>query len=389
MDDIKLLNCFEVLANEAKDLYIRKDVPVIEHPISPLEFHRKWVSPNLPVVLKGAVNHWPAIKKWTNDYLRSAIGDKVVQVAATPNGYADAIADGYFVMPEERKMAVKDFLSVLEEPESLPGTILYVQSQNGNLSEDWVDLVKDIESDLPWATEAFGELPSAGNFWMGDERAVTSMHRDPFENIYCVIRGHKDFILHPPTDLPWLPYATLPAARYQIVKKNSSSSKFEIVPLTSGCESKTTVVKEQLEDQEKNYGKPCNGSGLNELSVEDNMGRLNNLRMDEEHSVEGGNCESFDQVGSSHVPWICIDPEKPDLMAYPLYSNATQVKVRVHEGDVLFLPAHWFHHVKQSHQCIAVNFWYDVRFDHRYAYQAFITALLQNSGLNTGCPPLC
>ena len=30
------------------------------------------------------------------------------------------------------------------------------------------------------------------------------MHKDPYENIYCVVRGTKDIILQPPTDLPAL-----------------------------------------------------------------------------------------------------------------------------------------------------------------------------------------
>lgn len=32
------------------------------------------------------------------------------------------------------------------------------------------------------------------------------MHKDHYENIYCVVSGYKDFILHPPTDLAWIPY---------------------------------------------------------------------------------------------------------------------------------------------------------------------------------------
>ncbi|XP_046400151.1 bifunctional peptidase and (3S)-lysyl hydroxylase Jmjd7-like [Ischnura elegans] len=384
MDDVKLLSCFKVLSREAKDLYVRRDVPVVECPISPLEFYRDWVSPNLPVVIKGAVKHWPAIVKWTNAYLRHTIGEKIVQVAATPNGFADAIADGYFVMPEERQMAVKDFLSVMEDPDSLPGTVLYVQSQNGNLGGDWAALVKDIELGLPWATEAFGEAPSAANFWMGDKRAVTSMHRDPFENIYCVIRGHKDFILHPPTDLPWLPYATLPAARYQSTKGSLTEPEFKIVPLATDCESRTEIFKNASEMPEKYSENVLGCDKISKLSVADHE-QVPGTNLDED-SLQ---CEPVGDVGTSLVPWICIDPDKPNFKLYPMYRNGTQVKVRVHEGDVLFLPAHWFHHVKQSHSCIAVNFWYDVRYDHRYAYQAFITSLLQNSSLNTGCPPLC
>lgn len=31
-----------------------------------------------------------------------------------------------------------------------------------------------------------GGLPEAVNLWIGDERSVTSWHKDPFENIYAV-----------------------------------------------------------------------------------------------------------------------------------------------------------------------------------------------------------
>ena len=41
-----------------------------------------------------------------------------------------------------------------------------------------------------------------------------SVHKDPYENIYCVVRGHKDIILQPPTDLPWVPYRSLTPAMY-------------------------------------------------------------------------------------------------------------------------------------------------------------------------------
>lgn len=41
------------------------------------------------------------------------------------------------------------------------------------------------------------------------------MHKDPYENIYCVVSGEKNFILHPPTDLPWIPYLNYPSAVYK------------------------------------------------------------------------------------------------------------------------------------------------------------------------------
>ena len=76
-----------------------------------------------------------------------------------------------------------------------------------------------------------GKLPDAVNFWLGEANAVTSseiwtrhtshtqcvenvqtvcvsvlVHKDHYENLYCVISGEKNFILLPPTDRPFIPY---------------------------------------------------------------------------------------------------------------------------------------------------------------------------------------
>lgn len=68
------------------------------------------------------------------------------------------------------------------------------------------------------------------------------------------------------------------------------------------------------------------------------------------------------------VPWIPLDPEIPDLNKYPGYRQASPVKCRLNAGDVLYLPSLWFHHVRQSHGCIALNYWYDMEFDLKYCY---------------------
>lgn len=53
------------------------------------------------------------------------------------------------------------------------------------------------------------------------------------------------------------------------------------------------------------------------------------------------------------VPWIPLDPLAPDLAQYPSYSQAQALRCTVRAGEMLYLPALWFHHVQQSHGCIA------------------------------------
>lgn len=57
---------------------------------------------------------------------------------------------------------------------SRAGFIPYIQRQNSNLTEDLEELMADVKGDISFASEAFGKLPDAINFWMGDSRAITS-----------------------------------------------------------------------------------------------------------------------------------------------------------------------------------------------------------------------
>ncbi|EFA03195.2 bifunctional peptidase and (3S)-lysyl hydroxylase JMJD7 [Tribolium castaneum] len=310
--DNKVAEALEVLKTETSELiHVCPEVPVINVNETlkadwPLRFYRNFVAKNYPVVIRGGCKHFPAVSKWNSRFFLEAIPNKEVTVAVTPNGYADGLATKttekgkvhYFVMPEEIKMPMREFIKKMDDVSKQ--YICYIQKQNSNLTEDFSELMCDVQSEIPWASKAFDKTPDAVNFWMGDARAITSMHKDPYENIYCVIDGFKDFILIPPTDLPYVPYKTYPVGTYKDV-----------------------------------MNKKC--------FIEDHKGEK--------------------------IEWIAIDPLKRNHHdKYPQFKNATQYKVRIKSGDCLYLPSLWFHHVKQSHKCIAINYWYDMDFDVKYCY---------------------
>ncbi|XP_060516854.1 bifunctional peptidase and (3S)-lysyl hydroxylase Jmjd7 isoform X2 [Cylas formicarius] len=234
--------------------------------------------------------------------------EKEVEVTITPNGYADGLVcyngTEYFCLPEEKQMMFKEFLRLLDEKRD--NYVVYIQQQNSNLTSDFPELLEDIDVEIGWASTAFDKKPDAVNFWMGDERAITSMHKDPYENIYCVVDGYKDFILSPPMDLPYIPYKKFPVRRYKDV-----------------------------------------GSGSFEISEIPNQ---------------------------KDISWIALDPLKPTTTK----GKPRLFRVRVEKGDLLYLPGLWFHHVKQSHGCIAVNYWYDMDFtDPKYCYYRMLESLCQ------------
>ncbi|XP_018015485.1 bifunctional peptidase and (3S)-lysyl hydroxylase Jmjd7 [Hyalella azteca] len=206
------------LSRECRALNVSSKVDVVDEVPSPLCLARDYVGANKPLLMRGAVAHWPAVSKWTPQYLRDRVGDVAVSVAVTPNGYADAPSAGHLVLPQERVVPFAAFLDVMERPQTQHG-VWYVQKQNSNLTEEFSGLLGDLEAssggrEASWFSETLGRRPDAVNFWMGDARAVTSMHKDPYENLYCVVSGYKDFLLLPPCDAPWVPYRRYPVATY-------------------------------------------------------------------------------------------------------------------------------------------------------------------------------
>ncbi|KAF5271307.1 hypothetical protein FQA39_LY08105 [Lamprigera yunnana] len=322
----KIIQSLNVLQQESKDLFhFHNNVPEIEidetNPACIWRFYKEYVAKNMPVVIKDFCKDWAATSKWNANYFLDTIPDKDVIVAITPNGYADGIAEvchenearQFFMLPEERTMKMKDFIANLQNPKD--NFVCYIQKQNSNLTEHFEELIGDVEVEMNWTNEVFENKLDAVNFWMGDSRAVTSMHKDPYENMYCVIDGFKDFILIPPSDLSSVPYRSYPVGTF----KNVSHNNFEIKPSWK----------------------------------------------------ENKNCsDQFEELN-----WIAIDPLKPNFDLYPQFRDANLYKVRINKGDCLYLPSLWFHHVQQSHGCIAVNYWYDMDFDIKYCYYKMLETL--------------
>jgi len=52
-----------------------------------------------------------------------------------------------------------------------------------------------------------------------------------------------------------------------------------------------------------------------------------------------------------------VDPESPNLSKFPNYANIKGYEVVLNEGDLLYLPPLWFHHVTALDPSISINFW--------------------------------
>lgn len=231
------------LYSESRSLWVPEKVQEYTCGGDALTFLRDHVGPSMPCVWRGAASDWPAVKQWAASdfrYLREKIGDKEVEVAVTPDGRADAVlevetSDGVgskvFALPDQVHQPFQCLLDSLEDVPAChaalddcdkeecgtlgSGSVPYYSAQDGSLTREVPELLDDVDvGTIEFARTAFGAQPSAVNLWVGDGRSVTTMHADPYENVYAVVAGRKMFELRPPCDAAFLPKPVLKTVRW-------------------------------------------------------------------------------------------------------------------------------------------------------------------------------
>jgi len=150
------------------------------------------------------------------------------------------------------------------------------------------------------------------NLWIGDQRAVSTVHRDNYENMYVVVHGCKQFDLLPPCVAPLLGEKAYPTANYvyaehkwtiQIDKEMDSTPWVELDPA--------------------NYNEAC----------------------------------------KMHPPFAHVPKE---LIR----------RVHVNKNECLFLPAGWWHRVTQTEPTIAINYWYDREFEAIWSLESCVEEMM-------------
>ena len=297
------------------------------------------VARNRPFVVRNGAAHWDAHRKWNSSHLAAVMHDTPVNVAITPHGNADSIlhlsdARALFVKPFEHSepfhRAMASIAAQATDP-AYSGPTRYLQTQNDNLRGEYATLFGDVPKTIPWARIALDREPDAINFWLGNNASTTALHKDNYENVYVQVLGKKHFVLLPPVEAPCVNERAVLAATYVDASAPSDSS---------------VVRKEDLI-----------------------------VKIDE---AEGEACEG------AYVPFATWDPDKPLEHATPFSKDSRPLRLTLDEGDMLYLPALWYHKVSQTcnHEglCCAVNYWYDIDFTGGFWAS---TSFLRNAGLIT------
>lgn len=151
-------------------------VEVLPFMISPEDFYMKYVIKHKPVVLKGAVKHWPAYKLWTDDYLNQTYGNVTFNMETRD--------DDKINIPQSMKL--EEFLKI------------YKDANRYLVDEVTPEMRKEIILPLCLRCEEMDKYFFVSYFWFSQGDTSSKIHIDTDENILCVVKGHKEVLMVSP-----------------------------------------------------------------------------------------------------------------------------------------------------------------------------------------------
>ncbi|KAF2429189.1 phospholipase A2 [Tothia fuscella] len=275
---------------------------------SALEFMR-YVARNRPFVVRKGAQDWPACRKWNASYLKEVMCGQMVNVAITPLGNADSVVETrggelQFVKPYETEEPFNEVLEKIQRREH--------DSEN----KEPVRYAQTQNDNLRNEYESlFSDVPKSIPF------ARIALQKEPEAINFWLGNSHSITALHKD------PYENI------YVQVLGQKHFVLLPPVEAAC------VNEQV------------------------LRAATYVPVDS--SEELGYDAHLDDPPAT-IPFATWDPDDAESRPTAFSTLSRPLQVTLDPGDMLYLPALWYHKVSQSCSdegiCCAVNYWYDMEF---------------------------
>ncbi|CAM8671583.1 cupin-like domain-containing protein [Sphingobium sp.] len=151
------------------------------------DFLHSFYAPGRPVLIKGAMADWPALERWTPDYLAETIGDAQIEYQGGRSGAQD------YELKKDRhrkRAPFRQFIALARAG----GNDAYLTASNSAAN---APALAPLAADLGHLDAYLTRAP--GMVWIGGEGTFTPLHFDLTNNLLAQVTGTKRVILIPPS----------------------------------------------------------------------------------------------------------------------------------------------------------------------------------------------
>lgn len=156
------------------------------------KFYEKYYLENLPVILRGAIDHWPA-RHWTPESLRERVGHAPVEVQFGREAddrfeenrakyTRDMMFDEYVDLVLATKSSNDFYMAASNSAKSRPSMV--------HLCDDFADVMDGYFDQSVMTKQSY--------IWLGPKGTFTPLHHDLTNNFFAQVYGRKRIWLIPP-----------------------------------------------------------------------------------------------------------------------------------------------------------------------------------------------
>jgi len=170
--------------------------------LTPEQFRTEYFLTGKPVVLEGAAAEWPAIKKWSPEYLLERCGQDEIDVLDGQNWTVNRDGKQDAVSTSESSMHVRDLLNVMKSGGAWYGAFMELLDKYADLRADldlsFVAKYGHTNLRIPWHRNIIAKM------YVGGPNTATSLHCAGVSNLYLQAYGLKKWVLVAPKFTPFM-----------------------------------------------------------------------------------------------------------------------------------------------------------------------------------------
>lgn len=149
-------------------------------------FVEDYLKPHRPVVIRGAIDDWPALAKWSPAWFKRRFGSVRVETYAVQEG--ELVFDPHRGLVED-KILLSEFLDELSA--GRPAT--------RRIRSRILEVLPELMNDLTVPIYCRDTLKLEPNLWFSAPHTFSRLHFDQPQNLLVQVLGRKQVVLFPPS----------------------------------------------------------------------------------------------------------------------------------------------------------------------------------------------